>query len=45
MKFHQSPTTFVGEVTIKVKNLESSLEFYKKVIGFNILEKQKKQLN
>lgn len=38
MKFHQSPTTFVGEANIKVKNLEHSLEFYKKVVGFKVLE-------
>ncbi|ARK22830.1 MULTISPECIES: VOC family protein [Sporosarcina] len=36
--FHQSPNIFVGQVNINVTNLNSSLEFYQKVIGFQILE-------
>lgn len=36
--FHRAPNTFVGEVTINVLNLDSALEFYQKVIGFQILE-------
>ncbi|WP_456272362.1 VOC family protein [Bacillus sp. AK031] len=38
MNFHQKPVTYVGQVTLKVQNLERSLLFYKEVIGFNILE-------
>ncbi|WP_339149389.1 MULTISPECIES: VOC family protein [unclassified Sutcliffiella] len=36
--FHQSPTTYVGEVMIKVENLQRSIEFYTNVIGFKVLE-------
>ncbi|PIC87735.1 glyoxalase [Sporosarcina sp. P20a] len=36
--FHQRPNIFVGQVNINVTNLNSSLEFYQKVIGFQILE-------
>ncbi|MGG3806164.1 VOC family protein [Metabacillus fastidiosus] len=38
MNFHQKPVTFVGEVNLKVQNLERSLAFYQEVIGFKVLE-------
>ncbi|MHC0037788.1 VOC family protein [Pseudoneobacillus sp. C159] len=38
MNFHREPITFVGQVTLKVENLQRSLAFYKKVIGFKVLE-------
>ncbi|MCJ8008152.1 VOC family protein [Lederbergia wuyishanensis] len=38
MTFHNKPTTFVGHVTIKVEDLERSLQFYQEVIGFKVLE-------
>ncbi|KML34990.1 VOC family protein [Rossellomorea marisflavi] len=38
MGFHESPNTYVGNVTIKVTDLERSLSFYKEVIGFDVLE-------
>ncbi|MED4402269.1 VOC family protein [Metabacillus fastidiosus] len=38
MNFHQKPVTFVGQVNLKVQNLERSLAFYQKVIGFKVLE-------
>lgn len=38
MNFHQEPITFVGQVDLKVQNLERSLTFYKEVIGFKVLE-------
>lgn len=37
--FHQKPNVFVGEVNIKVKNLDYSLTFYQNIIGFQVLEK------
>ena len=37
--FHQDPNIFVGEVNIKVKNLDYSLTFYQNIIGFQVLEK------
>ena len=38
-KFHQEPNIFVGEVNIKVKNLDHSLDFYQNIMGFQVLEK------
>ncbi|MGJ9458335.1 VOC family protein [Oceanobacillus sp. CF4.6] len=38
MGFHSKPTTFVGHVNIKVENLERSLQYYREIIGFDILE-------
>ncbi|RBP05512.1 VOC family protein [Rossellomorea aquimaris] len=38
MNFHKEPHTFVGEVNIKVENLERSLSFYQEVIGFKVME-------
>lgn len=38
-KFHQEPNIFVGEVNIKVKNLDYSLTFYQNIMGFQVLEK------
>ncbi|MCM3764428.1 VOC family protein [Neobacillus niacini] len=41
--FHQAPNVYVGEVNIKVKNLEYSLAFYQNIIGLKILEKSERQ--
>ncbi|MEH7385929.1 VOC family protein [Bacillus sp. JJ1521] len=38
MGFHTKLTTFVGHVKIKVEKLERSLQFYKEILGFDILE-------
>ncbi|MED1419668.1 VOC family protein [Bacillus smithii] len=43
MEFHRPPHTFVGQVDLKVANLERSLAFYQNVIGFQILEQSKKK--
>lgn len=37
--FHQKPTVYVGEVSIKVKNLDDSITFYENIIGLKVLEK------
>jgi len=37
--FHQQPNVYVGEVSIKVKNLDSAIAFYQNIIGFRILTK------
>ncbi|MCF3944309.1 VOC family protein [Oceanobacillus alkalisoli] len=37
-KFFQSPTIYVGEVSINVTDLERSLEFYRDFLGFKVLE-------
>lgn len=38
MDFHQKPITFIGQVNLKVKDLERSLTFYKEIIGFKLLK-------
>ncbi|WP_413376316.1 VOC family protein [Alkalihalobacillus sp. 1P02AB] len=38
MNFHRGPITFVGQVNLKIQNLERSIAFYKEVIGFKVLE-------
>ncbi|MBV7506123.1 VOC family protein [Bacillus sp. sid0103] len=42
-KFHQAPNIYVGEVNIKVKDLEYSLTFYQNIMGFQVLEKSERQ--
>lgn len=39
-EFHKKPNVYVREVSIKVKNLEKSLDFYQNMIGFKVLEKK-----
>jgi len=41
--FHQKPSIYVGEVNIKVKNLENALTFYQNIIGFKVLEKTERK--
>jgi catechol 2,3-dioxygenase len=38
MNFHRPPNTYVGQVSLKVENLERAQLFYTDVIGFQILE-------
>jgi catechol 2,3-dioxygenase len=38
MNYHQPPNTHVSQVTIKVENLQRSLNFYQEVIGFKVLD-------
>ncbi|MEH7126423.1 VOC family protein [Bacillus sp. JJ1532] len=45
MNFHHEPITFVGQVNLKVQNLERSLAFYQEVIGFKVLEKSERSAN
>jgi len=42
MNFHKPPVTFVGQVDLKVQDLQRSLTFYKEVIGFRVLEQTEK---
>lgn len=37
-KFHQRPNLYIGEVSIKVTNLQHSIRYYKEVIGLKVLE-------
>jgi catechol 2,3-dioxygenase len=41
--FHQKPNIYVGEVNLKVKDLESALTFYQNIMGFQVLEKTDRQ--
>lgn len=45
MNFHREPITFVGQVNLKVQNIERSIAFYKEVIGFKVLEQSGKTAN
>ena len=45
MNFHREPITFVGQVNLKVQNLQRSLAFYKEVIGFKVLEQTEHSAN
>ena len=37
MNFHRAPSTYVGQVNLKVQSLERALTFYQEVIGFQVL--------
>lgn len=37
--FHKKPNLYTSHIQLKVSNLETSIEFYKTVIGFDVLEK------
>ncbi|WP_274364735.1 VOC family protein [Paenibacillus thermotolerans] len=45
MKFHREPYTFVGQVNLKVQSLERALTFYRKVIGFKVLDRTETKAN
>ncbi|TRZ36102.1 VOC family protein [Niallia circulans] len=38
MSFHEYPNLYVEHITLKVKDLEKMISFYKEIIGFQILE-------
>ncbi|MBT2657591.1 VOC family protein [Bacillus sp. ISL-18] len=42
-QFHQEPNIYVGEVTIKVKNLAYSVTFYQNIIGLQVLEQSERK--
>ncbi|MHA0856356.1 VOC family protein [Paenibacillus sp. CMAA1364] len=45
MDFHRKPNTYVGQVNLKVQNLECALKFYQEIIGFKILNQTEKSAN
>ncbi|MBU6080762.1 VOC family protein [Allobacillus halotolerans] len=45
MKFHQQPATFVEHVQLKVTDINRSIEFYQKILGFDILDKTSSTAN
>lgn len=38
MNFHEKPVTYVGQVGLKVLDLEEMVHFYKEIIGLEVLE-------
>lgn len=40
MNFHEKPLIYTGEVHLNVTNLEKSVQYYKEVIGFKVLEEK-----
>src|SRR5690625_5624493 len=43
-KYHQKPNIYPSEVSINVTDLETSLSFYKEVIGFKVLLQTDKKI-
>lgn len=43
MGFHSGPNTFVDVVSLKVSQLERSLDYYETIIGFRVLEKSEQK--
>jgi catechol 2,3-dioxygenase len=41
MNFHQKPNIFVSKVALKVEDIERSILFYERVIGFELLSRTK----
>jgi catechol 2,3-dioxygenase len=42
MSFHHPPCTFVCEVHLKIRSLDQSVQFYKDIIGLQVLNRSKK---
>lgn len=42
MNFHRKPYTYIGQVNLKVTDLNRSLEFYQQIIGFQVLNQTEK---
>jgi catechol 2,3-dioxygenase len=42
MNFHCEPITYISQVNLKVQNIERSINFYKEVIGFKVLEQSER---
>lgn len=45
MNFHSEPNVFVGQVNLKVQDLNRSLAFYQEIIGFKILNQSGTKAN
>ncbi len=42
-KFHKKPNLYLGEISLKVKNLSQSLLFYQQIIGLKVLKQSDKR--
>ena len=45
MSFHQEPAVYADLVSLNVKNLKNSIEFYTKVIGFKVVNETEQEAN
>lgn len=43
MKFHSKPNIFVNELVLKITDIDRSIKFYTKIMGFSILNKNGKE--
>lgn len=43
-KYHEKPNIFVSQIKLKVVDIEKSIEFYTKIMGFNILNREDKEV-
>lgn len=43
-KYHEKPNIFVSQIRLKVVDIEKSIEFYTKIMGFNILNREDKEV-
>lgn len=43
-KYHEKPNIFVNQIRLKVADIERSIEFYTKIMGFNILNREGKEV-
>jgi catechol 2,3-dioxygenase len=41
--FHQKPNVYVGEVVVKVQDLERSIKFYQEIIGLKVLRQEERR--
>lgn len=42
-KYHEKPVTYIRQVSLNVANLDRSIQFYKQVIGFQLLEQTERK--
>jgi catechol 2,3-dioxygenase len=42
--FHEKPNKFINHITLKVENINHSKEFYQKILGFDILSENNKEI-
>ena len=42
--FHEKPNKFINHIALKVQDIDRSKEFYKKIMGFNILRENNKEV-
>lgn len=43
-KYHEKPNFYLGQISIKVTNIEKSLAFYQKIIGFQIMAQNEREV-